>query len=120
MDMINMIPFIIFGWLFLCGIIIVLCWILTIIRFFKLERYLKSHNYQKWRELSSIGRFGPGLSNPLRAWAYVFSNEVERDENLLRLKDAARISLRYSLVWFGTFLLSLILGAITMATFSFY
>jgi hypothetical protein len=108
----------IFGWLAFCGLILVVFWVIKIPRLFKLNRYLKENDYQKWREITSIGSSGPGLSNPFRAWSYIFKNTKEIDEDLLRLKDSARISLRYSLIWFGTFVFSLVVGFIVVFSVS--
>jgi hypothetical protein len=65
-----------------------------------------------------MGQFGPGLINPFRSWPYVFSNEMESDTNLLKLKDATRISLRYLVIWGATFIMSLIVVFILMLVFS--
>jgi hypothetical protein len=108
----------IFGWLALCGLVLVVSWIITMFRLFKLNSYLKKNDYQKWREITSLGNFGPGLSNPFRAWPYIFKNTKECDEELLRLKDSAKISMRYSFIWFGTFVFSLIVGFIIVFSVS--
>ena len=107
-------PFIMFGWTFFCALIFVICWIIAIIRSFKLNKYMKQYHYQKWEELTSIGQFGPGLSNPFKGIPYLFSNSYEKDELLLRLKNSTRISLKYSLIWFSLFILSMIIIFILM------
>ncbi len=104
----------IFGWLSFCGIILIVSWLITMVRLFKLNRYIKNNNYLKWREITSLGGFGPGFSNPFRAWSYIFKNTKEEDEELLKLKDSARIGLRYSFIWFGTFVFSLIVGFVIL------
>ena len=108
----------IFGWLSFCGFILVVSWIITIVRLFKLDKYLKKNDYQKWREITSLGRLGPGLSNPFRAWSYIFKNTKELDEVLLRLKESAKISLRYSFIWSGTLVFSLIVGFVILFSVS--
>jgi hypothetical protein len=102
--------YVIFGWVSFCAAMVILFWCLSVVRLFPLWRYLKQYEYQKWRELTSIGKFGPGLSNPLRVIPYLFGDKQTGDENLLRLKDSARVGVRYFLIWFATFAVSLIIG----------
>jgi len=60
----------------------------------KLTLYLKKNKYDRWRELSSIGRFGPGMSNPLRAFRYVYGKLDDEDESILRYKHRIRLAIR--------------------------
>ena len=106
----------VFGWIALCGLVLTASWLLTIFRLYRLDKYLKKTDYQKWREITSIGKSGPGLSNPFRSWSYVLKDADEADEELLRLKDAARASMRYSFVWVGTLVISLLAGFIIIYT----
>jgi hypothetical protein len=103
-----------FGWVALCGLVLILCWIVTMFRLNKLNKHLKNYHYQKWTEITSVGRFGPGLSNPFRAWPYIFKDVDAIDEETLKLKDAARTIMRYSFIWASTFILSIVIGFIVM------
>lgn len=64
----------------------------------KLYLHLKSQNYPRWRELTTIGKFGPGNSNPFKWLPYLYSSLDTEDIRVLRLKDNIRIGLRYSLL----------------------
>jgi hypothetical protein len=44
-----------------------------------------------------IGNLGPGMSNPIRGFKYLYSNQDNEDEKILRWKDAIRIGCRYFL-----------------------
>jgi len=108
----------IFSWLALCGIILIILGGVTFVRLFKLNSYIKKNHHRKWKEITSLGKFGPGLSNPFRAWPYIFNNTKETDEKLLRLKNSAKMSLRYFLIMFGMLVLSLIAGFTIMYSIS--
>lgn len=110
----QFLPFALFGIVFFCGVFFIISWIVMLFRLSKLNRYLKKHNYQKWRELSSIGSYGPGLSNPLRGIRYLFSNSQEKDEALLRLKDSAKIISIYSFVSAASLVASIIIAILAM------
>ena len=93
---------VVFGWISFCGLVFIAFWIVTVIRLNKLNRYLKNNNYKKWCEITSIDNFGPGLSNPFRAWHYIFKDINDIDEETLRLKYSARSSMRTCSPMFST------------------
>jgi len=76
---------------------------------YRLNQYIKKHNYQKWRELTSIGSAGPGLSNPFKWIPWIFTNENNEDENITRLKDKLRIRHR----WIFLIIISIFVTIIT-------
>lgn len=57
--------------------------------------YLKNSRYEKWRELTTIWGFGPGGSNPFKWFPYLYSNEDNDDEAILRYKDNVKFGLRH-------------------------
>lgn len=61
----------------------------------RLDFYLKKVKYERWRDLTSIGSFGPGASNPFSWLPYVYSKLDCEDEMILRLKDSIKLGLRY-------------------------
>jgi hypothetical protein len=91
--------------------------IVTATRQAKLGLYIKKNDYRTWRELTSIGKYGPGLSNPFKGISYLFKESEETDEKFLRLKDSARISTRYFLIWFATTAVTIIASAIFLLIF---
>jgi hypothetical protein len=82
--------------------------IFTATRQAKLGRHIKKSDYKAWRELTSIGKFGPGLSNPFKGISFLSKESSDIDEKLLRLKDSARASTRYFLIWFATSVITII------------
>lgn len=62
----------------------------------KLDRYLKNHDYARWRDLNSF-RNGQlvGFVNHEKYKGFVNSDTDGSDEHLLKLKDSVRIYLRY-------------------------
>jgi hypothetical protein len=107
----------IIGWTSLCGILVLFFGIFSFFRLLRLGGYLKKNDYQTWRELTSIGNYGPGLSNPFRTITYLFRKSDVNDERLLRIKDAARISTRYFLIWFTTLAATIIIGTLILAIY---
>ena len=85
MDITTKIGLSVFGWLAFCGFFLIVSWLVTFFHLFRLLRYLKKNEYQKWKEITSIGNIGPGLSNPYRAWSYIFQNTNEDDLSLIKL-----------------------------------
>jgi hypothetical protein len=73
---------------------------ITWVRFYS---FIKRTNYERWRELTTIGSFGPGAQNSWRALKYVYGDRDNDNENVLRYKDKIRIKLRY----FGIFVLAI-------------
>jgi len=63
----------------------------------KLKYYLARKNSSRWREITTIGRFGPGLSNPARMLEYTYSDLDNEDETILRYKKKIKKTLKYLL-----------------------
>ena len=73
-------------------------WVYSYIYSHKLYSYLKQNNYDRWRELTSVGRYGPGLSNPIRGFKYIYSDQDNENERVLRLKDSIKIGFRHFII----------------------
>jgi len=67
----------------------------TLYNSFSLMSYLKKTKYQRWVEITSIGKMGPGLNNPLRAAPYIRGNLDNEDQRIARYKGAVRVGTRY-------------------------
>lgn len=72
----------------------------------RLNRHLKKNHYSLWRELTSFKSFGPGLVNSAKSLPWLFRDYPEEDEELSRLKDAARIRTRWFFITGGAFFLT--------------
>ena len=68
--------------------------------YFNLLRYLKRTKYFRYEELTSIGKFGPGLNNPYRMIPYIYSELDNEDDKIARHKGSIRIGHRYWLLNF--------------------
>jgi hypothetical protein len=75
-----------------------------------LSSYLKKHRYDRWRSITTIdtflGKFGPGARDSRQISRYVYSDEDDDDEQIKRLKDKIRISLRYVKIFFASSLVT--------------
>jgi len=69
--------------------------IMIAIRQHALYKYLKNNVYDRWCELTSIGRFGPGLLNSWRGIRYIYSDRDSALEEVRLLKDSIKIWIRY-------------------------
>ena len=59
--------------------------------------YLKKERYRRWVDVTSIRGFGPGSSS-LRWLKYLFSNDDNDDERIMKYKNTVKIGLKYALV----------------------
>ena len=107
----------IISWTLFSVVMTFIFFIFTATRQAKLGRYIKKDDYRTWRDLTSIGKYGPGLSNPFKGIPYLFKESEETDEKLLRLKDSARISTRYFLIWFATTAVTIVVSVIFLFIF---
>ncbi len=56
----------------------------------KLFFHLKKNQYDRWMQLTSIGSIGPGISNPLRWFPYLYNDLDNDDPIVLHLKKRVR------------------------------
>ncbi len=75
----------------------------------KLFSYLKKNNYQKWKELTTIGSIGPGFSNPIKGYRYLLNKDGIEDTNILRYKDNIKIIIRYIILDVGAIVTDILL-----------
>jgi len=77
-----------------------------------LSSYMKKHNYDKWRDLSTIdtflGKVGPGARDSFKIMEYIRGNEDDKDSYIKKLKDRIKISIRYTSIFFAASLFSLL------------
>lgn len=87
----------------------------TLYNSFRLMRYLKKVKYERWVEITSIGKIGPGLNNPLRAGPYIRGSLDNDDNRIARYKGAIRVGTRYLVLNLLAFLVNLVLVYYTMS-----
>lgn len=63
----------------------------------KVYFYLQKEKYDRWCELTTIGNFGPGGSNPFKWFPYLYSELDNEDKVIFRYKERIRFGLRYGL-----------------------
>jgi len=63
----------------------------------KLSFYLQREKYDRWSELTTIGSFGPGGSNPFKWFPYLYGDLDNDDKVIFRHKERIRYGLKYSL-----------------------
>lgn len=68
-----------------------------LVRCTQLGFYARKAKYERWAELTSVGRFGPGAWNSMRWLRYVYSAADNDDPVIARLKGRIRVGLRQSL-----------------------
>jgi hypothetical protein len=74
-----------------------LCSLYAFIYNMKLYFYLKKEKYDRWCELTTIGNFGPGGSNPFRGFPYIYSDQDSEDIIIRKYKDSIKLGFRQSL-----------------------
>ena len=75
------------------SLFVVLVGIVTFVYNLKLYFYLKKTNIERWEELTTIDKFGPGLSNPSRWIPYLYNDVDENDRRILFYKKKIRFLL---------------------------
>lgn len=75
----------------------------------KLLAYLRREKYSRWKELTSIGKFGPGLNNAFRTLPYIYSELDNEDEKIAKYKGSIRIGTRYFVLNFIALLTNIVL-----------
>ena len=73
----------------------------------KLYFYLKKKNHSRWCELTTIGSFSPGGSNPFKWLPYIYNEVDNRDKVIKRYKDNVKIGLKYSFFFFLALLVNI-------------
>ncbi|MCK5566014.1 MAG: hypothetical protein KAJ07_12275 [Planctomycetes bacterium] len=58
----------------------------------KLRKYLKDNYIEKWTYLTTFLFFGPGGTNGIRCLKFLFSNDLNSDKTLLKLKVSVKTS----------------------------
>lgn len=86
MNNINNSVFVLMGLLLVMIVVMAASGIYSSVYGYKLLHYLKRHNYSRWEEITSIGRFGPGLNSPLRVSKYLRSNLDNDDTRICAYK----------------------------------
>lgn len=86
-----------FGVLFVYIAVLFFLFLRAYIANLQLFSYLKVKNYKRWCELTTIGRIGPGGSNPVRGMRYLRNDLDIDDDKILKYKHRVIIYLRYSL-----------------------
>lgn len=86
--------------IFLFAIGLILFFLYAVVYNMKLYFYLKKEKYDRWSDLTTLGSFGPGGSNPIRWMPYLKSDLDNDDENIRRYKNNVRLGLRQSLFIF--------------------
>jgi hypothetical protein len=61
-------------------------------------RYLLRNHTEKWKELTSVGDFGPGYANSIRGSKFLFGKEYLGDPEVLRLKVIVRNSYIFTIM----------------------
>jgi hypothetical protein len=84
-----------YGALLLFGVFTILSVIRSFIYQHKLVRYLLENHTEKWKELTSFLDYGPGYTNSIRGFKFLFSKEYLDDPEVLRLKVIVRNSYIY-------------------------
>lgn len=68
---------------------------------YEFNEYLKKNYYSRWREITSFDKVtGPGMNNPFKNIPYIYGNEDNDDEKILRYKDRIKIYLRWAGIFF--------------------
>ena len=87
---------------FVIFLIFVLCisfgnFIYVWINNYRLNRYIKNNDYEKWRYLTMIGKFGPGLRNPVRGLRYIYGKRDNENETVLDFTMGSGSTIKASL-----------------------
>jgi len=72
----------------------------------RLYSYLYKNYNKRWKELTSIGKLGPGFMNPFRGFPYIYNNIDIEDEKILKFKISIRKGLRFTLFSFLTVIIT--------------
>ena len=79
------------------AVYIAISWARVMLTVLKLSKRLHDEEYQKWVYLTSLGRWGPGLSNPFRSIPYFYKTDDSDNPEVSRLKGKVRTGIRNTL-----------------------
>lgn len=100
---------VIFGFLIFTVIVLFLSSLFTMYKGYKLMSYLKKNKYDRWREITSIGKVGPGAVNPFRGFSYIYGQKDNNDEYILRLKDSIKVGHRWIIISLLTMVVTIVM-----------
>lgn len=101
-------PEIIFiGVIVFAGLVMIISGFLAFLRSLSLYGHLKKENYTRWRELTTLGPFGPGAQNSVRGLRYIYNDLDCTDPRIFRLKDSIRKNIRAFIAMLITMLLNM-------------
>ncbi|OGX05212.1 MAG: hypothetical protein A3G87_06335 [Omnitrophica bacterium RIFCSPLOWO2_12_FULL_50_11] len=82
--------------------------LLSTIDALRLRSYLKANYYDRWQYVTTVPPFGAGGGNSPRFFRYVFSNEDNKDEKIVRLKDSIKRYFYTAIVFAFTIVVSVV------------
>lgn len=95
--------------LFISFICYLINFIFMLVSSIKFAKYLKKANYGRWRFLTSIGKLGPGLNNPIRTIKYIYGDQDNDDKMILKSKDVLRVRLMYFILFFSIIVINILI-----------
>ena len=106
----------------ICGFI--LCCLLGV-RSLRLQHkffvYLRENHFEKWKELTTILGFGPGLANGFRSIPFLWGRDDLSDPDVQRLKAKVRNSITLVLLtMLGTFLTFVVLVGVSQQSANYH
>lgn len=93
---------------------VLLCFLYGYVNNLRLYFYLKKTRYGLWRNLTMIGGFGPGASNPFRWWPYLKQPHESDDLRITRYKNRIRTSWCCSIRWLVIMCAYLVLSMVVL------
>jgi len=76
--------------IFMGAVLIVIAGIIAFIYNVKLSLYLKKRRIERWEQLTTIGSFGPGMSNPFLWIPYIYNDIDTNDQTVQHYKKKIR------------------------------
>lgn len=77
----------------------------------KLIKHLKDNKYSTWQDITTIGGMGAGGANPIRIFRYIYGNQDNDDDVVIKLKCNIKTGLKYSFFLLVALLIELCLFA---------
>ena len=110
----NPLPFLIFGWVFLCGAVFIIAWIVTLFRLAELRSYMIKNHHEKYLKLSGGKVFGMVTSNPGDWIPYILDRTPTEDNQLTELKSKTGKILRFALILAAILVVSILATVVFM------